>query len=474
MRHLLILWFVCSRLSAELSGSYLLPLDHEAIQYSKLPLSDPVARLRAKLERGETKLAWDEEFGYLRSLLRELKIPIESQVLVFSKTSFQAPRISPRTPRAIYFNDTVSVGMVRGGEVLEIASQDPKQGVIFYTLDLERSENPRFERRDTCLQCHASGGTLGVPGLVVRSVYPEPTGMPAFHAGGFITDHRSPLAERWGGWYVTGKHGSQRHLGNAVARNRDKPQQLEMEGTQNVLDLRDKFDTGAYLSPSSDIVALMVLEHLTHMTNLITRVGFETRLALHYQAGINKAFGRPAEELSESTRRRIDSAVEEMVDYMLFVDEAPLVEPVQGSNRFAEVFNHQGPRDSKGRSLRDFDLRTRLFRYPLSFMIYSEAFDQMPGEARERVLRRLFHILKGKDPSPKYRRLTAEQRQAIFEILLETKPNLPSYWRLPQTAASSLPLRNTRSVACHHPPVLPFAQPHLKQVEGDLVRLAIL
>ncbi|MBL8227581.1 MAG: hypothetical protein JNL98_03860 [Bryobacterales bacterium] len=429
MRCFLILLCSCGLLFGELSGSYVVPLDHEAIQYTKIPLTDPVTRLGERIARGEVKLGWDDDYGYLRSVLKELKIPVESQVLVFSKTSFQAPRIAPRTPRAIYFNDTVSVGIVRGGEVLEIASQDPKQGVVFFTIDLEKVDKPRFDRRDTCLQCHASGGTLGVPGIVVRSVYPEPSGMPAFHAGTFISDHRSPLKERWGGWYVTGKHGSQAHMGNAVARDRDKPDQLETEGTQNVLDLKHKFDTGAYLTPYSDIVALLTLEHQTHMTNLITRVGFEARMAMHYQAGINKAFGKPSEELGDSTRRRIDSAVDEMVQYMLFTDETPLTEPVRGANDYAKVFQNMGPRDSKGRSLRDFDLNKRLFRYPLSFMIYSEAFDQMPVEARDRIYRRLFDVLTGRDQSKKFAKLRETDRRAIYEILLDTKKGLPDYWR---------------------------------------------
>lgn len=423
-------------LIAELSGSFLVPLDHEAIQYSKLPVDDPVSRLARRIEAGERKLTFDEHgFGYLPALLEALNISVDSQVLVFSKTSFQAPRIAPRTPRAIYFNDTVSVGMVRGGDVLEIAALDPKQGVIFYTLDQEESDKPRFERRDAaCLQCHASAGTLGVPGLVVRSVYPEPNGMPAFQAGTFVTDHRSPLKERWGGWYVSGLHGSQVHMGNAVIRDRSRPDQLEKENTQNLTDLRAKFDTGAYLAPTSDIVALMTLEHQTHMTNLITRVGFETRMALHYQAGINKAFNQPEDTLGESTLRRIDAAVEEMLAYMLFIDEARLQAPIQGVSSFAKTFSAQGPRDRKGRSLRDFELKRRLFRYPLSYMIYSEAFDGMPEQARQRLLRRLWEVLTGKDTTKRFAGLAPEDRRAVLEILIDTKKNLPAYWLLEDAA----------------------------------------
>jgi len=275
---------------AGLSSSYLLPLDHEAIQYGKAPVNDAIARLQRRIDSGEIKLQADETFGYLRSVLRALNVAESSQVLVFSKTSFQAPRIAPRTPRALYFNDHLAVGFVRTGDVLEFASLDPKLGVVFYTLDQEPSAHPRFERRDTCLQCHQSGGTLGVPGLMVRSVFPDSTGMPLFHAGTFITDHRSPLKERWGGWYVTGTSGSQTHMGNAVVEDRNQPDRLQTDDTQNLSDLHGKIDAGAYMTPHSDIVALMTLEHQTQMVNLIIRVGWEARLALFD----NAAFGKPA------------------------------------------------------------------------------------------------------------------------------------------------------------------------------------
>ncbi len=414
---------------AGLEGSYVVPLDHGAIEYATRPLTDPIAKLQKRINAGELHLDYSENNGYLASVLKVLDIPLESQVLVFSKTSFQAPRIAPRLPRALYFNDDVSVGWVRGGDVLEVASVDPKQGVIFYTLDQEQGKKPRFERRDTCLQCHANGSTLGVPGLVVRSIYPEPSGMPLFQAGSFVTDHRSPLSERWGGWYVTGKHGSQTHMGNAMVRDRDKPDQLETEGTQNVVDLRGRLDTGAYLTPHSDIVALMALEHQTRMTNLITRVGFEARLALYDNAAMNEILKRPEGEVSESVTRRVNSASEELVQYMLFSDELRLTEPIEGASGFTEAFQGGAVRDSQGRSLRDLDLKTRLLRYPCSYLIYSEAFDAMPAIAKDRIYRRLWEILSEGDASPKFAHLSKTDRAAILEILRATKKELPDYWR---------------------------------------------
>ncbi|MGC4049888.1 MAG: hypothetical protein QM757_10290 [Paludibaculum sp.] len=415
---------------AGLEGSYVVPLDHAAIQYATLPVDDAVARLQKRLDAGNVKLKFRGGQGYLESILEALSVRPASQVLVFSKTSFQATRIAPKLPRAIYFNENVAVGWVRGGDVLEFASVDPRQGVIFYTLEQEPTGKPHFDRQDTCLQCHQNGSTVGVPGLLVRSVYPSQSGMPAFQAGSFVTDHRSPLKERWGGWYVTGKHGSQTHMGNSLVQPGEGPVTLDANG-QNVTDLRFRFDTGAYLTPHSDIVALMVLEHQTRMTNLITRVGFEARLALHDNAVMSKFMQQPESELSESTVRRINSAAEELVKYMLFAEEARLTEPITGVSGFAESFAKAGPRDAAGRSLRDLDLKTRLLRYPCSYLIYSESFDQLPPPMKERIYTRLWQVLTGEDQTPKFASLSSSDRRSILEILRATKTGLPEYWQRP-------------------------------------------
>src|SRR3954454_3475903 len=309
---------------ADLDGSYILPREHAAIQYSAADGKDRVAQLQQKLRDGKLRLEFDEHHGYLPAVLKALNVPVSSQVLVLSKTSFQAPRISPRMARALYLTDDVYIGWVPGGDVLEFAAFDPTQGVVFYTMDQESGPKPRIDRRDECLQCHASGGTLGVPGLVVRSVFVERSGMPLFQAGGFVTDHRSPLAQRWGGWYVTGTHGKQRHMGNVFAEDRDHPEQLDREQGANVTDLKGRIDTGNYLTPHSDIVALMVLEHQTRMSNLITRVNYETRMALYEQKAINESLKEPADQISESARRRIDNAAEALLKYLPSTDEAPL------------------------------------------------------------------------------------------------------------------------------------------------------
>lgn len=396
----------------------ILPADHKAIRYANGPLDDPVTKLDRDLATGKTKLEFSQEYGWLPSILKHLDINVDSQMLVFSKTSFQASKIGPRAPRAIFFNDQTMVGSVQGGDVLELASLDPKQGFAFYTLDVHATSQPRFDRRDVCLQCHQGPATAGVPGIMVASVFPDAGGMPAFNLGMPVTDHRTSFQDRWGGWYVTGTHGGMRHRGNAVARDRTKPDVLESQGTQNITTLGHKLDDGLYLSHLSDIVALMTLEHQTRMTNLITRVGWEARIAQE-EGKMDDA----------ASRAQIDSDIEALVTYMLFADEAMLYDPVQGVSTFTKTFAERGPRDREGRSLRDFDLQKRLFKYPLSYMIYSAAFDAMPQAVLERVYKRLFDVLNGADKSGKFTKLSEDDRRNVLAILRDTKPNLPSYWK---------------------------------------------
>ena len=403
---------------AEMDEHRWVPIDDPAIQYGDLPVDDPVARLSQQIESGQVKLEYTPgPLGYLPSLLKNLGLNIDSQVLVFSKTSFQLPKISPWAPRAVFFNDNVAVGSVQGGDVLELAALDPKQGVNFYTLEAKRSAKPTFDRRSDCLQCHQGITTLGVPGILVTSVYPSGDGTPAFRGAALATDHRTPFGDRWGGWYVTGTMGSERHMGNAVAHDSAQPRNLDMAGTQNLTSLGRRFDATNYLAKSSDIVALMTLEHQTRMTNLMIRTAWDARVALYKGKGT----------LDSEGSERIDGDVEAMVRYMLFADEARIYEPIQGVSSFTKTFPERGPRDKQGRSLRDFDLQTRLFKYPLSYMIYSETFDAMPEVVRERVCRRLFDVLTNKDQSKAFARLSEGDRRAILEILRDTKPGLPAY-----------------------------------------------
>jgi hypothetical protein len=402
--------------SAQTIDEALVPIDHPAIQYNQAPVNDRVTRVAQDIKSGKTKITLRTDgTGALVSLLQTLGVNADSQVMVFSKTSFQASIISPRNPRAIYFNDDTMVGYVRGSGLLEVANMDPKQGFIFYSFD-QQAKPPRFDRRDVCLQCHESKGTLGVPGIMVASVFPDADGMPAFRGAANLTDHRSRLEDRWGGWYVTGTHGDMRHLGNAVFHEPDHPEILDSRGAMNLTSLAKKFNPAGYLSATSDIVALMTLEHQTRMSDLLIRVGWASRVLEH------DGNADPA------ARARLDADVETLITYMLFADEAPLEDSVQGVSTFTRTFPQRGPRDKQGRSLRDFDLKTRLFKYPLSYMVYSEAFDNLPTQVKSRIYERVYSILTRKDPSPKFDRLSTEDRRAVLEILRDTKPGLPLSW----------------------------------------------
>jgi hypothetical protein len=191
--------------------------------------------------------------------------------------------------------------------------------------------------------------------------------------------------------------------------------------------LKGLVDTTPYPSGHSDIVALAVAEHETTILNLLTRANHQTRAALHYQTALNKELGRPADFQAESTASRIKSVAEPLVQAMLFCGEAPLTAPITGTSGFSAQFAARGPRDAKGRSLYDLDLKTRLFKNPLSYLIYSETFDGLPAPAKEYVYRRLNEILSGKDASPEFNHLTATDRETIRDILLATKPDFAAF-----------------------------------------------
>ena len=379
---------------------------------------DAISRLGSRLASGAAKLEWTEGRGYLPSLLNLLGINVDSQVLVFSKTSFQHTLIDPKHPRAVYFNDNVAIGMVQNGTVYEMMALEPSHGLAFYTLDTQKAERPTFQRRGVeCLFCHGPGNK-GAAAMVVASVIPDAQGVPAYTSAFIDTiDHRAPFERRWGGWYVTGTHGSQQHLGNAVAPDPEHPLDLETANTQNLTSLAGKIDVTKYLTETSDIVALLTLEHQVGATNRLGALGVQYR---------------QAERTGAADPKALDAGVHDLADYLLFVGETPLREPVKGVSTFSQTFARRGPRDARGRSLREFDLRTRLFRYRLSFMIYSDLFDALPAPIRERVYQRLYDVLSGRDKSSTYASMTAEERTAILEIVRDTKHNLPTFWAVEQ------------------------------------------
>lgn len=385
------------------------PYGLKPVEYGTGPLHDPVTQLNAQLARHTRKLNFDPEWGYLRDVLRQLEIPESSQLMVYSKTALNPRIINPENPRVIYFNDDVYVGWVPGARSMELASVDPLRGTIFYELELKQTEQPRFVRSERCLACHAGDSSSRVPGLLVRSFLTDGHGRPI--SGYSQITHDKPLEKRWGGWYVTGTHGEMRHLGNLFGRDTVAAAKANPDLRSNLTHVDQFFDTGKYLTPHSDLVAHLILDHQVHGHNLITRVSMESQLGLESDA-----------------RQRL-------VRYLLFLDEAALSAPVQGTTDYQNWFSQQGQRDSRGRSLKDFDLKKRLFQYRLSYLIYTAGFKQMPAAARSRVLGDIYEFLNADDSALKEdwdvdpAAFPRAERAAILQIVAETLQPLPEFWK---------------------------------------------
>ncbi len=394
--------------------------------------ADPIAVLEQRIEAGEVTVVADEQHGYLRALLEALDVPISSQGLLFSRTSLQTDRITPWSPRALYFNDDVYIGWVRDSPILEIASIDPAGGAIFYTVAQDGGDQPVFRRETTtCLMCHESRAvTGGINGVIIRSVLTDRMGYVIGSVEEGSTNDRTSFDKRFGGWYVTGTHGDPGHAGNTLSpllshEVNDVPAYLgglDLAAGGNVTDLSDRFDTTPYMSADSDIVALLVLNHQVRVHNVIILARQSTEDALADQAARLQSSGTslPASGVLPATEDRIDAAVDRLLREMLLSREAPLPGPITGTTAYAEEFAARGPHDAAGRSLRDLDLTRRLFRYPLSFLIYSDAFRALPTIVKDRFYDRLDAVLSGTDRSEPFAHLDDDDRTAIREILRET------------------------------------------------------
>lgn len=377
-------WVCALAIAGGQAGRSLFPgmLDqHPAIDYRAGALTDAVSRLQGALAADQHPLSFAGEQGFLRSVLAAFDVPVDSQILLFSKTGIQHPFTNPENPRALYFTDRVIVGYIPGAPVIEIASHDLRQGVVFHTLKQDATGAPQLARPDRCLVCHLSANSLEVPGLLVRSMFTDSTGRTRPQLGSTVVDHRTPIERRWGGWYVTGTHGAARHMGNAMVTDATtRGEDAISERTLNLATLDPRVDASAYPSATSDIVALMVFDHQGRAVNLLTRLGWEARIAKE-ESRLDVAAGG------------LRDLIREVADYFLFVDEALLPAPIQGASSFAKAFTAGGVRDSKGRSLRELDLATRLLRYRCSYMVYSPAFTALPDAARAAVIARMKEIL---------------------------------------------------------------------------------
>lgn len=349
-----------------------LPYGPAPIHYFSEDEDDPIKQVQARLDGGSLSFQTKGDSGYLLDLLQALKIDVESQTLVFSRTSINQALVKPASPRAIYFDDDVTVGWVPAAAAIEIALQDPVKGTIFYTLPQptglpapKPNEPPsiRFRRDGRCTACHISGRTLHVPGHIVGSFLTDSIGQP--REGYSSINHATPLNQRWGGWYVSGFAPNLIHWGNLVGQADTSRHRRDSSFRGALEDLTSLVDLSRYPTRHSDAVALLVLNHQLQFYNLVNRVSFEHRL-----------------------QRRSD-AEERLVAYALMNDEAPLAGPLRGTTKFAEIYQARGPRDETGRSLSTLDLQSRLFRFNLSPLITSHSFRSLPDEVRLRLYQRM-------------------------------------------------------------------------------------
>lgn len=421
LRRLSLLLLICapSNIVAQID------IEEAPISYSDTPDENRVSQLIEGYHSGDVLLDYRRGTGYLRSVLKELDIHASTQTLVFSKTSLQVRHISSRNPRAIYFNDDTYVGWVRGSGLIEISTADPKLGAAFYKATMSPDAVAIRRANYECLGCHATSMTRGVPGHMVRSVFASPNGEVDPRKKSFLSTHESPLSERWGGWYVTGLHGDTKHMGNAFVRGGE----LDTSNSGNVKSLRDQIQTFAFLSPGSDIVALMVLEHQTQMHNAYNKANFKVRIAEHDFASSSER--TPADD--SERKAIIKQAALDVVEDLLFQGETRLTAPIEGSRLFQHQFARLGPEDDKMRSLRRFDLKTRLFHYPCSYTIYSTAFDSLQPSLKLAISEELKSVLLSPKPRADFDYLEDDLRASLAEILIATKPELCKSWDQPAT-----------------------------------------
>ncbi|MEY4378375.1 MAG: hypothetical protein RLZ85_256 [Verrucomicrobiota bacterium] len=404
------------------------PFEEPPISYSATQAHDRATAINAAFLKKADEVRSLPAKKRLQWLLDELGIPVESQLLVFSKTSLQRDLINPETPRVLYFSDEAYVGWSVTGS-FEVAIFDAKLGTTFYLLDQHATkEEPLFERSGDCLLCHSRHEHT--PSLRTRSVFPDANGEPLSGSGGANIAPSTPLAERWGGWYLTGTKDPFQHRANLTGRKVEDFEGPNAMPTRNLASLEGVVDTRRYLLKTSDVVPMLMHDHQVHVHNVLSTANQDARIALHRWPAMREILGLPKDAPPQGSCVVVfDSQAEKILDALLCRDEAPWpAEGLRSDGVFAKAYAKTRKPDTKGRSLRDLDLRTRLFTYRCSPLIYSQSFATLPKELRDIVLLRLSSGLRAFPPSPSFGHLADDERVAIHEILTATLPDLPAGW----------------------------------------------
>ncbi|MEN9358642.1 MAG: hypothetical protein RL095_177 [Verrucomicrobiota bacterium] len=387
--------------------------------YSGTSEQNAATLLNRRLEAGELRLEVKGGTGRLEAVLAALKVPASSQMLVSSKTSFHRDLISPQNPRAVYYGPDAYVGWVKGAGVLEVAVGDPKLGLVFYTLSQDSKVPPRFRRDDACLSCHGTSRTGNEPGLVIRSIFPDDKGRPISSAGEAEVETSTPFEQRWGGWLVTGRFEG-RHRGNGVAVKRGESWVLEPMKAADLKAFSKDFDASVYLRPSSDVGTLMVFEQQATLHNLLIRGALQVRCLLESDREINELLGQSGPR--EQSVRIIGNLAKEIAASLLLKGEPDLsAAKIIPDAAFAADFAALWPASSAGERLGALEMKSQLFRLPLSPMIHSPAFEVLPAELKSAAFKELRSVLEGGGAWPEgVKPMTAEMKFRLHRHLLET------------------------------------------------------
>lgn len=386
--------------------------DLPPLRYSDMAASDRVSKIASRLESGELALRGKGSMEKLRFVLEQLDVPESSQVLVFSKTSKQIDQIGPHNPRSLYFSQDAYVGYVPGGAI-EVIIQDAVLGTVFYLIELHAPQGIAIQRDTSdCLSCHGTTRTESVPGVLVRSVFPDARGHALLSFGSVTVTHETPIEDRWGGYYVTGES-FHPHLGNQFFEESGPVEPTK----QGLATLQGRIDVSRYPRPTSDVVALVVLEHQCQVHNLLNAASVNYGRARF----LAEAVDPQADADAGQAGRVADAAAVKVVDALLFKNEADLGEGIEGDRTFQDDYLRQFPKSSSGRSLADFKLYRRIFKYRCSCMVYSNAFDHLPVRVKRAVIARLRQALSDgdQDIAP---HLGASEKRRIRAILEETLP----------------------------------------------------
>ncbi|MES2604770.1 MAG: hypothetical protein V4603_07510 [Pseudomonadota bacterium] len=395
------------------SAQELYDKEYPQMGYGRTPPTDTYTKLMQRLAESGQKLPATDSRGYLDALLKELDIDPSSQVLVFSKSSLKQRFIAPQTPRSLFFNDEVYVGFVPGSRSLEVAAMDPNQGPVFFDVSQDAAAEAPFKQETSrCLRCHDSysmtGG--GVPRFMLSSVIAGADGNVVSHELSEITDMSTPLEQRWGGWYVTGNSGKQTHLGNFIVTDVAVLAKRPWVGQTNQEKLDTYADLAIYPRQTSDIIALLVLQHQVDVQNRLVRLNYESRKLLAENPNADDA--------------QLQPLVMPVLQGLFMVEEAPLADAVEGNAGYREWFEQRGPATADGLSLRQFDLQSRTFRYRLSYLIYSAAVDALAEPVKTLLFRDIKAVLAGDSILLPRFELPAEERATITAILQSTKPEV--------------------------------------------------